>query len=363
MLDRYFDRSDFIKLTSTVVSGIFLAISWSGWLKGILPFDPAWVAIVLSGAPILYVAFDGIIKRFDITAGLLVSIALIAAAAIGEFFAAGEVAFIMMVGELLENWTVRKARQGVEKLVRLTPTMARIWTENGECEIPASEVRVGDILLVKPGETIPVDGRIISGQTSVDQAIITGESLPVDKAVNDEVYVGTFNQMGTITIIAAKVGEDTSLAKLIRLVKEAEDKKAPVVRVADRWATIIVPAALACAIAVYWLTRDITRAVTILVVFCPCALVLATPAAIMAGIGNASRKGILIKSGEALEKMGSIDLIAFDKTGTITCGKPEVTEVISLNRDYPEESVLQLAASAENFSEHPLGQAIVMKAK
>lgn len=363
MLDRYFDRSDFINLISTVVSGVFLAISWLGWLKEVLPFDPAWVAIVLSGVPILYTACEGMVKRFDITAGLLVSIALIAAAAIGEYFAAGEVAFIMMIGELLENWTVRKARQGVEKLVRLAPVMARIRTENGEREIPVAEVRAGDVLLVKPGETIPVDGRIISGQTTVDQAIITGESLPVDKAINDEVYVGTLNQMGTIEITATKVGEDTSLAKLIRLVKEAEAKKAPVVRVADRWATIIVPAALLCSIVVYWLTLDITRAVTILVVFCPCALVLATPTAIMAGIGNASRKGILIKSGEALENVSRIDLIAFDKTGTITCGEPEVTGVISLTQDYPEETVLQLAASAESFSEHPLGQAIVMKAK
>jgi len=363
MLDRYLDRSDFIKLISTVVSGIFLVISWLGWLKEVLPFDPALVAIVLSGVPILYIAGEGIIKRFDITAGFLVSIALIAAAAIGEYFAAGEVAFIMMIGELLENWTVRKAKQGVEKLVRLAPAMARIRTENGECEIPVAVVRVGDVLLVKPGETIPVDGRIINGQTTIDQAIITGESLPVDKAVNDEVYVGTLNRMGTIEITATKVGEDTSLAKLVRLVKEAEAKKAPVVRVADRWATIIVPAALICSIVVYWLTRDITRAVTILVVFCPCALVLATPTAIMAGIGNASRKGILIKSGEALEKVGSIDLIAFDKTGTITCGKPEVTGVVSLTRDYPEEIVLQLAAGAESFSEHPLGRAIVMKAR
>lgn len=362
-MKRYFDNPDFIKLILTVISGVFLVISWLGWLKQILPFDTAWVAIVLSGIPILYIAFEGIIKRFDITAGFLVSIALIASLMIDEYFAAGEVAFIMMIGELLENWTARKAREGIKKLVRLTPQIARIRTGNSEREVPVVEVKVGDILLIKPGETIPVDGRIISGQTTVNQAIITGESLPVDKTVNDEVYVGTLNQLGSIEVVATKVGEDTSLAKLIRLVKEAENKKAAVVRVADRWATIIVPVALMCSLAVYWLTHDITRAVTILVVFCPCALVLATPAAIMAGIGNASRKGILIKSGEALEKMGNINLIAFDKTGTITCGKPEVTLVISLMNEFPEEVVLQLAASAESFSEHPLGQAIVMKAK
>jgi Cu+-exporting ATPase len=362
-LKRYFNNPDFRRLVLTVISGVFLVLSWLGWLKQVFPFDVAWIAIVLSGSPILYTAIEGIVKRFDITAGLLVSMALIASVAIGEYFAAGEVAFIMMIGELLENWTVRKAREGIEKLVRLAPQMARVRTEDGEREIPVTEVKAGDILLIKPGETIPVDGRIISGQTTVNQAIITGESLPVDKVVGGEVYVGTLNHLGTIEITATKVGADTSLAKLIRLVKEAENKKAPMVRMADRWATMIVPAALACSLMVYWLTRDITRAVTILVVFCPCALVLATPAAIMAGIGNASRKGILIKSGEALEKMGNIDLIAFDKTGTITCGRPEVTQVISLIPEYPEEIVLQLAASAESFSEHPLGQAIVLKAK
>lgn len=362
-MKRYFNNPDFRRLVLTVISGVFLVLSWLGWLKQVFPFDVAWIAIVLSGSPILYTAIEGIVKRFDITAGLLVSMALIASVAIGEYFAAGEVAFIMMIGELLENWTVRKAREGIEKLVRLAPQMARVRTEDGEREIPVTEVKAGDILLIKPGETIPVDGRIISGQTTVNQAIITGESLPVDKVVGGEVYVGTLNHLGTIEITATKVGADTSLAKLIRLVKEAENKKASMVRMADRWATMIVPAALACSLMVYWLTRDITRAVTILVVFCPCALVLATPAAIMAGIGNASRKGILIKSGEALEKMGNIDLIAFDKTGTITCGRPEVTQVISLIPEYPEEIVLQLAASAESFSGHPLGQAIVLKAK
>ncbi|HEX3047123.1 MAG TPA: HAD-IC family P-type ATPase, partial [Bacillota bacterium] len=267
---KYFNDPDTIKLILTMISGISLALSWFGWPKAILPFDPAWVAIILSGAPILYTAFEGIFRRFDVTAGLLVSIALIAAVAIGQYFAAGEVAFIMMIGELLENFTVRKAKDGIEKLVRLAPTMARIRTENGEQEIPVNQVKPGDLLLIKPGATIPVDGRITYGQSTVNQAHITGESLPVDKGVGDEVYTGALNQMGTIEITATKVGEDTSLAKLIRLVREAETKKAPVVRAADRWATIIVPLALACSLVVYWLTRDITRAVTILVVFCPC---------------------------------------------------------------------------------------------
>ena len=215
-----------------------------------------------------------------------------------------------------------------------------------------------DIILVKPGESIPVDGIIIKGHTSINQAIITGESMPVDKTISDEVFVGTLNHLGAIEIKATKVGEDTSLAKLIRLVKESEDKKAPVVRITDRVATIIVPLAVLASIVTYLVTKDITRLVTILVVFCPCALVLATPTAIMAGIGNASRKGILIKSGESLENVGKIDTIAFDKTGTVTKGNPEVIDIIPLSRDYTKENILSMASSAEKFSEHPLGKAV-----
>jgi heavy metal translocating P-type ATPase len=303
------------------------------------------------------------VTEFDITAGVLICIALIAAVVIGEYFAAGEVAFIMMIGELLENRTVRKAQEGIKKLMRLTPPMARIRKESGEVDIPASEVKIGDILLVKPGEAIPADGVIISGKSTVDQSIITGESMPVDKGTGDEVFVGTVNQLGVIELKATKVGEDTSLAKLIRLVREAEQKKAPVVRLADRLAAIIVPLALILSIVVYLITRDLTRAVTVLVVFCPCALVLATPTAIMAGIGNAAKKGILIKSGAALEATGTIDTIAFDKTGTITHGRPEVVDVISFDPNHTQESVLQMAATAEKFSEHPIGKAIYNKAK
>lgn len=356
-------KKDRRNLISTIISGVFLVISWFGWFKSALPFDAAWVAIILSGTPILYMALTGLIRRGDITAGVLVSIALIASVAINEYFAAGEVAFIMMIGELLENWTVRKAREGVEKLIRLAPRLARVRTESGDMEVPVEQVKIGDLLLIKPGETIPVDGRIAKGQTTINQAVITGESMPVDKTAGDEVFVGTLNQLGSIEVIATKVGEDTSLAKMIHLVREAEHKKAPVVRMADRWATIIVPIALACSIAVYLFTQDIIRAVTILVVFCPCALVLATPTAVMAGIGNASRKGILIKSGEALEKIAGINVIAFDKTGTVTCGKPKVSKVVSLSSRYLENDVLQIAASAEKFSEHPMGQAILMEAQ
>ena len=347
----------------TIISGIFLLISWTGLWKGILPFDPAIISIIISGTPILLEAAKGLITAFDLKANVLVSIALIASVAIGEYFAAGEIAVIMMIGEVLEDRTVRKSQESVRKLIQLTPPVARIKTSTGEEEVSIEQVKVGDTILVKPGESIPVDGIIIKGHTSINQSIITGESMPVDKTVDDEVFVGTLNQLGAIAIRATKVGEDTSLAKLIGLVKEAENKKAPVVRITDRVATIIVPMAIFASIITYLLTRDIIRLVTILVVFCPCALVLATPTAIMAGIGNASRKGILIKSGEALEKIGHVNTIAFDKTGTITTGKPEVIDIISLNMDYSREEILRWASSAEKYSEHPLGRAVYAKAQ
>jgi heavy metal translocating P-type ATPase len=362
-LNDFISSSENRTIILTIISAVFLLISWLGLLRDILPFDPALISIVISGTPILLEAAKGLITSFDLKANVLVSIALIASVAIGEYFAAGEIAVIMMIGEILEDRTVRKAQESVKKLIQLTPQVARIRTPDGEREVHISEVKVNDIILVRPGESIPVDGIIMKGHTSINQSIITGESMPVDKTSGDEVFVGTLNQLGAVEIKATKVGEDTSLAKLIRLVKESEDKKAPVVRITDRVATIIVPMAILASIVTYFITYDIIRVVTILVVFCPCALVLATPTAIMAGIGNASRKGILIKSGEALEKVGRIDTIAFDKTGTITNGKPELIEIIPLNSNNSEEEVLEWAAAAEKFSEHPIGKAVYAKAQ
>jgi Cu+-exporting ATPase len=355
--------SEYRSIVLTIISAVFLLISWSGILKNVIAFDVALVSVVISGTPILLEAVKGLITSFDLKANVLVSIALIASLLIGEYFAAAEIAVIMMIGEILEDRTVRKARESVKKLLELTPPMARIKTPDGEREIPVEDLAMGDILLVKPGESIPVDGIIIKGHTSIDQSILTGESMPVDKKIGDEIFIGTLNQLGVIEVEATKVGQDTSLAKLIRLVRDSEDKKAPVVRLTDRVATVIVPLAVAASLITYFLTQDIIRLVTILVVFCPCALVLATPTAIMAGIGNASRKGILIKSGEALETVGKVDVIAFDKTGTITYGKPEVAEVMSLSDEYTPEEILSISAMAEKFSEHPIGQAVLHKAE
>ena len=349
-------------LLFAVIGGVSLVFSFFD-IWGPLPFNPAWIAIVLCGIPILKGAVVGLVTEFDIKADVLVAMALIAAVYIGEIFAAGEVAFIMSLGSLLEERTVRKAREGIEKLVDMTPRTARVLREGSETIVPAEEVHVGDALRVLPGETIAVDGVITFGQTAVDQSLMTGESLPVDKDVNDEVFSGTVNQLGAFDMRATKVGGDSSLQRMIRLVESADASKTPVVRIMDRWATWIVVAALLTAIGTWWYTGEIIRAVTILVVFCPCALVLSTPTAIMAGIGNATRFGVLISSGDALERLAKVNQVVFDKTGTLTYGKPEVVAVRSFSPDFTDAELLGLAATIEQRSEHPLGRAIVRHAE
>lgn len=339
------------------VSGVALLVSIFDLVP--LPFDAAWISVILCGIPIILEAVIGLVTAFDIKADVLVSIALIASLCIGEDFAAGEVVFIMQLGALLEDLTVAKARAGIEKLVRLTPQTARVIKNGKEETVPAERVRVGDILRVLPGETIPVDGVICSGQTSINQAVMTGESMPVDKKEGDEVSSGTVNQFGAFDMEAVKVGEDSSIQRMIKLVQSANAGKAKIVSLADRWATWIVVIALSAALITGLITGEIIRAVTILVVFCPCALVLATPTAIMAAIGNATKHGFLVKEGDALERLAGVRIIAFDKTGTLTCGNPCVISVKSISENFSENEVYRLAASAERLSEHPLGKAIV----
>ena len=324
-----------------------------------LPFDMAWIAIVLCGVPIILEALIGLVTRFDIKADVLVSLALIASVCIGEDFAAGEVAVIMQLGALLEELTVARARDGIEKLVHLTPRTARILKNGTEVIVPAEQVQVGDLLRVLPGEVIPVDGVILSGQTSVNQAVMTGESLPVDKEPGDAVSSGTVNQFGGFEMRTARVGEDSSIQRMIRLVQSADAGKAKIVGLADRWATWIVVIALTAAALTRLVTGQIIRAVTILVVFCPCALVLATPTAIMAAIGNATKHGFLVRQGDALERLAGVSRITFDKTGTLTCGKPRVVRVQSMLPQLSDTDLYRLCGAAEQFSEHPLGKAVV----
>ena len=348
-------------VTFLVISGIAVICSLLKWNP--LPFDMAWVVIALCGIPIILEAVIGLVTAFDIKADVLVSLALIASICIGETFAAGEVAFIMQLGGLLEELTVARARAGLEKLVHLTPQTARVLRDGKEEIRPAERVRVEDRIRVLPGESIPVDGVILSGQTSINQAVMTGESLPVDKTVGDTVSSGTVNQFGAFEMEAAKVGEDSSIQRMIRLVQSADAGKAKIVGIADRWATWIVVIALSAAAITWAVTGQIIRAVTILVVFCPCALVLATPTAIMAAIGNATKHGFLVREGDALERLAKAKVIAFDKTGTLTCGVPEVVAAESVSARFGSDEVYRLAASAEQLSEHPLGKAIVRCSK
>ncbi|MCB8565604.1 heavy metal translocating P-type ATPase [Fusobacterium ulcerans] len=351
----------------TIIGGIFLGISLVCMLMGIeLPVNPAWIPIIISGIPILYGALTALFCEKTISSELLVSTAIVASVAIGEIFAAGEIAFIMAIGEILEDITVNRAKKGISQLIKLSPQQGRkIIKENGKTTekiVPIEEIYKDDILRVLPGEMIPVDGKIIFGNSSVDQSIMTGESLPIDKTIGDEVFCGTVNCDGSIDIIATKIGEDSSLQKLIRMVKEAEENKAPMQRIVDKWAGWLVPAALIIAIVAYFITSDIIRAVTVLVVFCPCALALATPTSIMAAVGQAAKNGVLIKSGEALEKMGKVNCIAFDKTGTLTFGKLKISDIITTS-SATENELLKLACSSEKRSEHPLGKAIVEHGK
>lgn len=346
----------------TAVSGVCLALSLCAlWMNLDLPVDPAWVSVVISGLPLLYLAVWRIIYNpgiSKISSALLITIAMFAALAIGDLFAAGEVAFIMAVGAILEDMTTKRARKGLRQLISLAPVQGRRIRDGREEMIRAEEIRPGDILRVLPGETIPADGRVASGETSVDQSVMTGESLPVDKGVGDEVFCGTLNCFGAIDLEVVREGEDSSLRQMIRLVQEAENRQAPMQRIADRCASWLVPAALLIALGAYIAAGNIVTAVTVLVVFCPCALVLATPTAIMAAIGQAAKHGVIIKSGEALENMGRVDVIAFDKTGTLTCGRLVVSDILPLDSSISEEKLLEMAASAELKSEHPLAKAI-----
>lgn len=366
----------FAGLTMTIISGAFLVLSLILLLTGKeVPLNPAWITILLSGYPLTFLAVTRLVYEKWISSALLISIAMAASIAIGEFFAAGEVAFIMAIGAILEEKTVERSKRGLKQLISLTPMMGRrILTDaSGSREemVPLEQILPGDILRILPGETIPVDGEITEGNTSIDQSIITGESLPVDKSVGDQVFCGTINRYGSIEVVTARANEDSSLQKLIRMVQEAENKKAPMQRIADKWAAWLVPVALGISVAAfgitwalgYEITEALNRAVTVLVVFCPCALALATPTSIMAAIGQATKHGVIIKSGEALENMGKVDCIAFDKTGTLTSGNLVVADVVPLKEEVGEEQLLSLTASAEAYSEHPLAKAIVSYAK
>ena len=345
-----FSKHEKIDLLAILISAISLIASF------ILSIDYlSWIAVILCGIPIFRECAEGLITEFDIKADLLVSIAIVASIIIGELFAAGEIATIMAIGGFLEEYTVSKTQGRIKELANMTPQVA-VRIRNGKEErILASEVQIGDILKVLPGESIPTDGRIINGETSIDQSTLTGESIPVDKKANDDVYSGTINLYGSFTMETTKISDDSSLQKLIKLVESSSPENANVVRQADKWATFVVAIAFTAAILTYLYTFEIARSVTILVVFCPCALVLATPTAIMAAIGNLTKYGILVKDGASIEELARTDELVFDKTGTLTYGTPEVVDIISNN----PKKMMRMLASLESKSEHPIAKAIV----
>lgn len=362
-------------LYMTILAGLFLLLDGIPHLieefggqrpfQNIFPFEPSWITVIICGFPLVYLSIRRIVYNkgiSKISSALLISMAMFAAIAIGDIFAAGEVAFIMALGALLEEATTERAKKGLKKLISLAPVKGRKIQANKEIMVPVESIQSGDYLRILPGETIPVDGRIINGETTVDQSIMTGESIPVDKTIDDDVFGGTINCFGAIDIIATKVGEDSSIQKMIQLIKNAEQKQAPIQRIADIVASRLVPIALLIACIGYLVTGNIIVGVTVLVVFCPCALVLATPTAVMAAIGQATKHGVIIKSGEILETMGKVDTMAFDKTGTLTRGQLAVQSILAVDTDYSETDILQLAASAEAKSEHPIGKAIVSHA-
>lgn len=316
------------------------------------------VPIVICGIPIVWGAIVGVVKEHDITADVLVSIAIVASIFIGEYDAAAEVAVIMQIGAFLEEATVNHANNCIRHLNGMNPTEARIVRDGVEEKVPIDRVDIGDTVRVLPGESVPTDGSVLHGNSSIDTSIITGESTPVDVAPGDTVSAGTINMYGAIDVRVDRIGEDSTLARMAKLIEDADAGRSKIVRTADRWAVYIVVIALSVAIATYLVTRDIYRSVTVLVVFCPCALILATPTAIMAAAGNLSKHGILVRDGGSLERLSGVDTVLFDKTGTLTTGKVVCAGIVSCTPSVPAGELASAVATVESLSEHPLGKAM-----
>jgi heavy metal translocating P-type ATPase len=321
----------------------------------------ALAAVVIGGTPILIGAVRGLVRR-QVNVDELVMIAIIASVIYGEYLSAAFVAFMMLFGKLLEDFTAERARTALENLGMLIPATATVRRDGQDVDVPVSTIVRGEILIVRSGERIAVDGVVVSGQASVNQSPITGESMPVAKSKGSEVYAGTLNELGAIEIKATAVGEGTTLDQVRRLIEEAENDQAPIVRIADRYAKYFTPAILIIAVAVYLITRQVSNALGVLIVACPCALVLATPIAVIAGVANGARRGILIKGGARLEAAGRVTAVAMDKTGTITLGTPRVEKIVTWG-GASEREVVMRAAMAEKRSEHPLGRAVMAKAR
>jgi len=335
-----------------------------GLLDRVLERLPWWIpalAIAAGGWKVfLNVAIAARHRR--VTAHTLMTVGVIAAAAVGQWTTAALIVFFMRLADWLEDMTTERSRRALEALVALQPATARVLREGAEVEVPVEQVAADEVVVVRSGERIPVDGEVVEGEAPVDQASITGESVPVDKGVGDSVFASTVAQAGYLEVRATKVGSDTMLARIVRLVEEAESRKAPVQKFADRFTTYYMPAVLLMGLATYFITGDVLRAVAVLVVACACAITLATPVVVLASVGNAARRGLLVKGGITLETLARVDTLVVDKTGTLTHGEPRVTDVIALN-GMDESALLRAAAAVEWRSEHPLARAIAREAQ
>ena len=342
-----------VTFSSIIVGSVCIILTLFGWSEWLLA-----IPIAICGAPIVWGAITSVLLERDITADVLVSVAIVASILIGEYSTAAEVAVIMQIGGFLEEATVGHANSCIMHLQGMRPTTARVVRDGKAETVPVESVVLGDILRILPGETVPADGTVVSGSTSVDMSLITGEPVPADVGAGDRLSAGTQNLYGSVDMRVDRVPEDSTLIRMARLIEQADAGSSRIVRAADRWARYIVVISFTIAVLTYLLTWDIYRSVTVLVVFCPCALILATPTAIMAAAGNLSRHGVLVKDGGALERLSSVDTVIMDKTGTLTTGKFECVSVVSLVPSITSEELARLVASVESLSEHPLGKAI-----
>jgi Cu+-exporting ATPase len=370
-------------VATTLVVGVLLGLDVAFGLWGLESYrrpygiSLALLAAVIGGGRVVYLALSALLEG-RIGADIALAIACIAAGLLGEYFVAAEVVFIALVGECLEAFTFERAQRAIESLLEYRPRTARVVRGDDEVEVPADSLVVGDRLVVRPGERIAADGVVVAGRSAVDQAVLTGESLPVDKGEGDAVFTGTVNQFGRLEVRAEKIGTATTLGQVIRLLADARRKKSPLERAADRYARLFLPAVLSAAGVVFlatnagrlWAWRsgggptaiDLLPTLAVLVVACPCALILATPAAVLAASARLARRGVLVKGGAALERLARVDALAFDKTGTLTEGKPEIGDLLAFESWNPAD-VLRFAAAAEQSSEHPLARLLVAEAR
>ena len=351
------------KALVTVTSGLLYGGGWS--LGYVTSYDTASAAVlvlatIVGGSDIAKIAYHEVTNR---TLGIktLVTLAAIGAIVIGEYWEAAAVVFLFSLGSYLEGRTMRKTRTALQELLEMTPDTATVRRDGTLREVPAREVEVGEVVVVKPGEKVPVDGTVVDGESAVNQAPVTGESAPVHKADGDEVYAGTVNQEGALEIRTTGAGSDTTLERIIRRVEAAQEAQSPTESLIDRFAKYYTPAVIALAVGAFAVTQNAILSLTLLVIGCPGALVIGPPVSIVSAIGNAARSGVLMKGGEHLERAGRIDLVAFDKTGTLTKGETTVADVEGFG--VGDAEVLALAASAEKKSEHHLADAIVDAAR